>query len=393
MQVIQFLHTTLAAALPQVHAMRLRSLLEAVAAALAGAPLSLTGLGRWLPSSALVKHAIKQIDRLLGNRHLQGERLAFYGHLLHQVLRRESTPVVVVDWSHADERKQLFILRASLLIAGRSLPVFEAAHDRENCPAFQRRFLQQLARLMPCGCRPIVITDAGFGRKWFAAVAALGWHYVGRVRNREGFARPGRVHWYSVKALSRAAKLQPEDLGAFEMTRHRLPVRVVRVKRPPKGRVYRGRLGQRSADSRSKQCAKRAREPWVLVSNLAPPYDANDIVTLYTRRMRIEEGFRDLKCVRYGLGLRLQASTTAARLNILLLIGAIATFAIYLCGLYARHQGYTRSYQANTSTAKVLSLFSLGRQWLRRPDHPTVGDWRLAHQALVEAMMTATILA
>lgn len=83
MQVIQFLRTTLAAALPQVHAMRRRSLLGAVAATLAGAPLSLTGLGRWLPSPTLVKHAITQIDRLLGNRHLQK---AFDKNEVHQLL-------------------------------------------------------------------------------------------------------------------------------------------------------------------------------------------------------------------------------------------------------------------------------------------------------------------
>lgn len=393
MQVIQFLHTTFAAALPQVHATRLRAVLDAVSAALSGAPLSLTGLGRWLPSRAKVKHAIKRVDRLLGNRHLQGERVAFYAHLLHALLRRESSPIVLVDWSHADEHKKLFILRASLIIAGRSVPLFEAAHDRENCPAFQRRFLQQLARLVPARCRPIVITDAGFGRNWFAAVAALNWHYVGRVRNREGFARPGRAHWHSVKALYRGAKPVPQDLGAFEMTRHRLPVRVVRVKRPPKGRVYRGRLGRRSADSRSRQCARRAREPWLLVANLPPAWEARTIVKLYARRMRIEEGFRDLKCVRYGLGLRLQASTTAARLNVLLLIAAIALFAIYLCGLYARQQGYARSYQANTSTDTVLSLFSLGRQWLRRPENPAARDWRSVQRALAEDMMTAKILA
>lgn len=393
MQVIQFLHTTFAAALPQVHATRLRAVLDAVAAALSGAPLSLTGLGRCLPSSALVKHAIKRVDRLLGNRHLQGERGGFYAHLLHALLRRESVPIVLVDWSHADEHKRLFILRASLIVEGRSVPLFEAAHHRENCPAFQGRFLQQLARLVPAHCRPVVITDAGFGRKWFAAVAALGWQYVGRVRNREHFVRPGRTHWYAVKALYRGATPTPQDLGAFELTRYRLPVRVVRVKRPAKGRVRRGRLGRRSRDSRSKQCARRAREPWLLVSNLPPHWEASAIVKLYARRMRIEEGFRDLKSVRYGLGLRLQASTTVARLNILLLIGAIAVFAIVLCGLCARRQGYTRSYQANTSPGKVLSLFSLGRQWLRRPEHLAVHEWRLAQRALTEAMKTATILA
>ncbi|WP_252360521.1 hypothetical protein, partial [Escherichia coli] len=37
--------------------------------------LTLTELGRNLPTKARTKHNIKRIDRLLGNRHLHKERL------------------------------------------------------------------------------------------------------------------------------------------------------------------------------------------------------------------------------------------------------------------------------------------------------------------------------
>lgn len=80
---------------------------------------------------------------------------------------------------------------------------------------------------------------------------------------------------------------------------------------PAQGPSLPGRLGKRAADSRSKQCAKWARDPWVLVSNLPPHWDARGIVTLYARRMRIEEGFRDLECIRYGMGLQLAIGATS----------------------------------------------------------------------------------
>lgn len=392
MQVAGFLHKSFSRALPQVHSGRMQSLFDAVSAGLAGAPLSLTGLGRCIRSQAKVKHAIKQIDRLLGNPHLQQERLAFYGHMARGIWRRERHPVVLVDWSHADDRKQLFILRASLVNDGRSVALFEAAHDRENCPQFQQQFLQTLFRLVPRHCRPVIITDAGFGRKWFAAVEALNWFYVGRIRNRECFAWPGKEDWRAVTLLYRGAKSKPEELGWMDMTRHRLRVRVVRYQRQPQGRVYHGRLGNRSADSRSKQCAKREREPWLLVSNLAAAWSTKTVVKLYALRMRIEEGFRDLKSIRFGIGLRLQGSRSPARLNVLLLIAAIMAFAIYLCGQHAKTVGMARSYQANTSLGNVLSLFSIGRQWLRRPEQLSGRTWRALEDKMMDAMITAHLL-
>ena len=59
---------------PHIHAARLAVILAAVAAAVRGRRLTLTELGRSLPGGQ-VKHNIKRIDRLLGNRHLAVERI------------------------------------------------------------------------------------------------------------------------------------------------------------------------------------------------------------------------------------------------------------------------------------------------------------------------------
>jgi hypothetical protein len=61
-----------------IHLVRLRGLFAAVDTACEGAPLTLTGLGRWLRSRAKVKHNIKRTDRLLSNGHLHRERLELY---------------------------------------------------------------------------------------------------------------------------------------------------------------------------------------------------------------------------------------------------------------------------------------------------------------------------
>ena len=43
-------------------------------------------------------------------------------------------------------------------------------------------FLRQLQAVLPVGCRPIIVTDAGFRTPWFQQVEALGWDWVGRIR-------------------------------------------------------------------------------------------------------------------------------------------------------------------------------------------------------------------
>ncbi|MCW2292772.1 hypothetical protein M2262_002822 [Pseudomonas sp. BIGb0408] len=51
--------------------------MSSVSALLQGHRLTLTDLGRAMPSAAYARHSIKRVDRLLGNAHLQNERLLF----------------------------------------------------------------------------------------------------------------------------------------------------------------------------------------------------------------------------------------------------------------------------------------------------------------------------
>lgn len=200
MQTVRFLHAALAQALPTVHSRRLNALMCTVAALLQGRRLTLTGLGRSMPGTAYPKHAIKRVDRLIGNAHLQAERSLFYWAMLRALLGSLKHPLILVDWSPIDAPGNYFLLRAAIPLAGRSFPIYESIHDREGCPKCQARLLQALAVMLPEDCMPILVADAGFRRPWFKAVEAQGWYYVGRVRNRDLY-RVGAQSWQSVKAL------------------------------------------------------------------------------------------------------------------------------------------------------------------------------------------------
>ncbi|WP_423808986.1 transposase [Phytobacter diazotrophicus] len=64
---------------------------------------------------------------------------------------------------------------------------------------------------------------------------------------------------------------------------------------------------QRGMPKTQREHRRSAQEPWLLFSNVAGMEPAQ-IMTLYSRRMQIEQNFRDEKSPRFGFGLRLSRS-------------------------------------------------------------------------------------
>jgi uncharacterized membrane protein len=99
--------------------------------------------------------------------------------------------------------------------------------------------------------------------------------------------------------------------------------------------------------------------PLVLVTSLTS--EPNRIVAVYKLRMQIEQAFRDLKNYRWGWSLRHCGTRSKSRLELLLLIGAIALLVQQLVGIAAERRGLHRAHQANTiRRRRVLSIFVLG---------------------------------
>ncbi len=95
---LDILHDSLYQFCPELHLKRLNSLTLACHALLDCKTLTLTELGRNLPTKARTKHNIKRIDRLLGNRHLHKERLAVYRWHASFICSGNTMPIVLVDW-------------------------------------------------------------------------------------------------------------------------------------------------------------------------------------------------------------------------------------------------------------------------------------------------------
>ena len=106
-------------------------------------------------------------------------------------------------------------------------------------------------------------------------------------------------------------------------------------------------------------------EPWYLTTNLTLP--ARAIARLYGKRFQIEETFRDQKCSRLGFGLSEITMHSAARLETLLLIVALAHLLALFVGAIARQRGLDRGFRASTGQQQTThSDFTLGLYYLWR---------------------------
>ena len=105
--------------------------------------------------------------------------------------------------------------------------------------------------------------------------------------------------------------------------------------------------------------AKGMAEPWHLATSREDLTGAA-IVKLYGRRFTIEESFRDLKNLRFGLGLTDTRISTPERRDRMLLVGAIAASLLTLLGAAGESLGLDMKMKANTVKTRTHSLLNQG---------------------------------
>ncbi|MHB1329779.1 MAG: IS4 family transposase [Gemmatimonadales bacterium] len=387
--IVPLLHRWLQRACPAVHAARATAVVTVVEALVLGAKLALTSLGRNLRSAAFAKHSIKRVDRLLGNHHLHAERAELYRAIAHWLLAATPRPVLLIDWADCGPGHRWLLLRAAVPLGGRAVPVYEEVHPLRcyNSPRTHRRFLAHLCAVLPTGCAPTLITDAGFRGPWFREVERCGWHWIGRVRNQVKYRladEPGDGAWADAKTLYPTATSRPRHLGRAVLARRQsyaCELYLVRQYRRGPGRPRKAH----GHDATARRCRQLHKDPWLLATSL--PHTggaARRIVKLYALRMKIEAGIRDTKDARWGFALRYARSRRAERLEVLLLVAALGTLACWLAGLAAEAHQWGRHFQANTVRRRaVLSTVFVGRQLLTSVRfHPSCAELRHGLQQL-----------
>lgn len=386
MRAVSILRQRLAKSLEQIHAKRLGAIWRAVTGLVVGGRLWLTGLGRSLPGTARKKHLIKAIDRLLGNRRLHAEQLDIYRAVTRLLLAPHSRPVILVDWTPVGTKHHALV--ASVPIGGRALPLLQEVHPEKNQGKHRvhEKFLRRLRTLLPEGCRPIVVTDAGFRSNWFDAVLKRGWDFVGRVRHHTYVSEPSG-DWVLAKTLHSKASPRARDLGWRFLTRTNPRQRrfvIVRKRRRPGPKKSKG-----LHSAKDEKCRRRAQEPWLLATSLGDEYAAHQIDACYQLRMQIEETFRDEKNPRFGWCFGYARSKSCRRYEVLLLLATLGMLAMVVLGRAAEAKGIHRGYQANTiSSRRVLSFFVLAKHAVEFGDDTQVSRRALSDQ--IQKLRTLT---
>lgn len=364
-----------------IHAKRRQSIVDIVQAGTHG-KLTLMGLSRHLNPMTPIHHRIKRVDRLLGNEKLQHECMGIYEAICKTVLQGKNHPAIIVDWSDVTADRRVQLLRASVVIEGRSMTVYEEVHPLKSyaAPKVHQRFISRLKSMLPVGCAPVFVTDAGFRAPWFKLLNQHGYAWIGRIRNRDMVRRSAPdQEWQGCKNLYAQANKNAKDLGEHDYVRSNpVSCRLVLMKKRPAGRHRKTVFGKKACSKQSKKHASGQVEPWLLaVSPNLAHCSAEQIVGIYGSRMQIEQTFRDTKNPRWGLGLSESQTQDPKRWPILLMIGALVIFALWIIGLAAQQSNYKIGYGSRKKAEKTLSIISLARWWIEETTTRTLSKIRI----------------
>ena len=253
------------------------------------------------------------------------------------------------------------------------MTLYEEVHPQNHYGQrrVHKRFLERLAQIVPAGCRVIMMTDAGFRSSWFQLVAAHGWDWIGRIRNRD-LIRGADGTWQPAKSFYPRATTRARDLGRFTYVRSNpIGCRLALIKQAPKGRHRINIYGKKRKGRQSTKNAASQREPWLLASSIGLEHlGAQAIVRLYAQRMRIEQSFRDIKNPRLGMGLSSARSRGRVRLEMLLLLAHLAAFVLRLIGESAKQEQLELQFQStNRRQRREISVITLARRLIDDGTH------------------------
>lgn len=318
-----------------------------VAAALALERVSLANLGRSLGTrcgvgsipGAGAKHAIKRCWRFIANDRVE-PCVAMAGVVKKLLHKRRKPLVVALDWT---DIRGLTTLMAGAVVKGRSVPLVWAScpknlwqgHKSRN--SFEEALLLTLRSMIPRSVPVVLLADRGLGRT-----------ELGRFCQNQGFRYVIRIQpKVKVRIGSREVRLDlyPVKRGVCHLL---------------KDVLYRERdsIRQNVVVCWKKGLPKKRDECWYLMTDLHRP--AHELVTLYAKRMQIEQFFRDAKSKRNGWSLRDTGLRRPERLDRLILILALAYLLLVGLGLCAAGRFRSGKWASNNREGEY-SAFQIGR--------------------------------
>jgi hypothetical protein len=360
------LYESMESSCPTIHQNRLEALLDVAQALVHCKNLSLSAMGKCLSGETALKHKIKKVDRLEGNLHLHKELHSLYGGLstfVFKYLSHDNSIPMIVDLCFVKDDRAIQMLSAEVATKGRTIPIYREIFKEGELADRAEQFILSLKECLPRDRTIIIIMDAGFYEKWFRAIENCGWYWICRTRTGKELKLSENADWISVKDFIPTIGPKTKNYENVLLTKaHQRRCRVITTKRNPAGRKQKSRRGEPTGKVGSDCYRIAAKEPWILATNLPSEYKATNIILFYSKRMQIEESFRDVKSHQFGLSGRYIRTTNIYRWSVKMLLAAIAQITCWVIGIIGHSQGLQKRYQSNTiKNRKVFSYFTLGQ--------------------------------
>ena len=326
-----------------MHAARVTSLANATTGALQSAALSIHAIGRGLAAvKGLVdKHAIKQVDRCIGNEAIDvGATTASW---TLQLLSEPEEAWVNIDWTEFDKDDHSMLVLSLQTTHGRAIPLMWKTVRKSTIAGkrndIEDKLLLRFRDAVPADVRVIIVGDRGFGDQRFYAwlPEELNFDYVLRIRgdilvtSKSGECRQAAA-WVGkggrMRALDGALVTKDESrVGRFIAVRDKA-----------------------MADS------------WCLVVS-SVEWTGSEVKKRYGKRFSCEETFRDVKDLRFGLGMKWNRVPNPERRDRLMLVATLAIALLTLLGTAGEACGLDRLLKSNPSKKRTMSLFRQGLRW------------------------------
>jgi len=326
-----------------VHAQRLASLTDGVVGVVDAGQLSIHAIGRGLAAVHGLndKHAVKQVDRLVGNEKVDVEGLQAVW--TRWVLAEQSDVFVNLDWTEFDRDKQSMLVLSVQTPHGRSTPLMWKTVDTRSLKGrrndHEDELLVRFRDAVDESVKVTIVADRGFAdQKLYTFLKEdLGFDFINRFRSI--------VHVTDAQGETRPAK---ELLG-------------------PGGRMRVFRDASVTADRTPVPILalvqdKGMKDAWCLASSRSDLPGAQ-LKKRYGRRFTCEETFRDIKDMRFGMGMDWKPVSTTSRRDRLMLLAVLALHLLTLLGAAGERAGLDRLLKTNTSAKRQLSLVRQGRRW------------------------------
>lgn len=288
MPINKLLFSHLVKSCPEIHIKRLQAVMDVSMGLQRSQALSISAMGRYLQSEIGIRHRIKRVDRLLGNKHLYSELADIYAGLSHYVFKyvaQDKYSPIVVDLCYLKDSHDIQMLSAEVASQGRTIPLYREVFELNQLKGRAKEFLSKLACCIPERQDVLIIMDAGFGEDWFEAIEARNWHWLVRARGGKYIKLSESHNWEEANKLFKEANSRAKSYDSAYITKnHCRPCRVIMKKGLTVHKRKKPLKLPRNYHSANGSYSRLAKEPWILATNLPKVYPATKVLNAYKKK-------------------------------------------------------------------------------------------------------------